>query len=242
MIMHKNFDELTERYFKSIQKALYNCLKDKNYVHIFFNSNHNVHKYDKYFTHGRFKLIHTTCDSYINDVDTANMCYHTKICNEGFDYQWIIKLNPNLIVFDEFIFSDIRTKYSYTHIHTRSRFYIGPMKLTKHQKSNWEKKSHLEYPKQTLSIMDDQLYMIPYPMQFFAFKSSSVSITETPETTNYPDLNNIRSLHDMNITKMMDSPEKNQTLLWNMFNIPLKITEFYVVSSKDLSSYNIAYI
>jgi hypothetical protein len=245
MIIHKNFNELYEKYFNTIQKAIYNCLEDKNYVHIYFNSKHNVHKYDKYFTHGRFKLIHTTFDNYINDIDTVKVCYHTKVSKEGFDYHWMVKVNPDLLIFDEFIFRDMRTKYSYKHIHARSRYYIGPLQLKKHQKSNWEPKSHIKYPKETLSIMDDQLYIIPYPLQYFAFKSSSVGIEDIPETQRkyqYEDLNNVRSLHDMTINQMVDSPERNQTILWNMFNIPLKISEFYVVSFKNLADYNLAHI
>ena len=247
MIIHKNFNELYERYFNTIQKAIYNCLDDKNYVHIYFNSKHDVHKYDKYFKHGRIKLIHTTFDNYINDIDTANVCFHNKIMKEGFDYHWIIKLNPDLLIFDESIFKNMRTKYSYKHIHARSRYYIGPMQLKKHQKSNWKSDSHVKYPKQTLSIMDDQLYMIPYPLQFFAFKASSVGIKlpETPANKKkfqYKDLKNVRSLHDMTIHQMVDSPEKNQTILWNMFNIPITITELYVVSFKSLASYNLAHI
>ena len=155
MIIHENFEKVKSNYFRTIQTAIYNCLNDKHYVHIFFQSSNNVHKFDKYFSHGRIKLFHSVIKSYTNDVLTSytndvkisNICYKEQISKTGFDYHWIIKLNPDILIFDEFIFKDIRTKYSYKHIHARSRFYIGPIQLKKHQKSKtFNYKSFDSYP------------------------------------------------------------------------------------------------
>jgi hypothetical protein len=181
-------------------------------------------------------------DDYTNDIDTANACFKDKITRVGFDYHWLIKVAPDILIFDEFIFKDMRTKYSYKHIHARSRFYIGPVKLKKHQKSHWDNHSHVVYPKQTLSIMDDQMFMIPYPLQVFAFKSMSVGIPESSKeiTHKHTNLKDVASLHEMNIHQMIDSPEKRQTLIWNRFNIQIKVTEFYVVSIHKITSYSFA--
>jgi hypothetical protein len=248
MIIHENFEKVKSNYFRTIQTAIYNCLNDKHYVHIFFQSSNNVHKFDKYFSHGRIKLFHSVIKSYTNDVLTSytndvkisNICYKEQISKTGFDYHWIIKLNPDILIFDEFIFKDIRTKYSYKHIHARSRFYIGPIQLKKHQKSHWDNYSHIQYPKETLSIMDDQLFMIPYPLQFFAFKIGSPE-KQQELTQKYSNLQNIEgSLYDMSIHKMEDSSEKQQTMLWKRFNIQIKITEFYVVSIDKIPLFNFA--
>nr|QOI90518.1 hypothetical protein HWQ62_00383 [Pyramimonas orientalis virus] len=244
MITHKNFNEINENYFYSIKRALIRCLEDKNYVHVFFNTEKDVHRFDKHFTMGRFKLFHKQIDNYTNDIEVANNCYHDQIVQTGFDYHWIVKINPTLIIFDQNIFDNLRTKYSFKHIHSRSRMYVGPLSLKKHQKSNWESYSHRQYPKTQLSILDDQLYMIPYPLQYYAFTSSKMGIPEHPKP-NKAILDDLRyvsqqSLDKINIHKISDTPEKNQTIIWNRFNIPYKITEFYVVSVNNMAMYNLA--
>jgi hypothetical protein len=233
--LHPNFNNINETYFTSMKSSILNCVNDKNFVHIYFASNNNVHKYDKFFKHSRISLYHLS--NYKDDITTMNECYFHTINQSGFDYHWIIKLRPDILVFDKNIFVNIRSKYDTKHIHARSRFYSGPLTLSKNQKSNWNDNSHVENSNQNLLVMDNQLYMIPYSLQFFAFKSSSLGLLPNNGIYNEHDLQN-KDISSVYIDQLKPFPELNQTLLWNRFNIPLKITELNVVLMSDLNQYN----
>lgn len=233
--LHPNFNRINETYFTSMESSILNCVNDKNIVHIYFASNNNVHKYDKFFKHSRISLYHLS--NYTDDITTMNDCYSQKIFQAGFDYHWIIKLRPDMLVFDKNIFVNIRSKYDTKHIHARSRFYSGPLTLSKNQKSYWDENSHVVNSNQNLLIMDNQLYMIPYPLQFFAFKSSTLGIPPNNGQYTSDDMDNV-NISTLSIDQLKPSPEVNQTILWNRFNIPLHIAELHVVLMSDFNQYN----
>ena len=85
--------------------------------------------------------------------------------------------------------------------------------------------------------MDTQLYMIPYPLQFFAFKSSSLGVPRNNGKYALDDMDN-QNTYTLSIDQLKPSPEVNQTSIWNRFNIPLHIAEFHVVLMSDLNAYN----
>lgn len=236
VIQHTNFNLINERYFASMQQSILNCAKDKNIVHIYFCSNRKVHKFDKFFRNSRIELFHMP--EYSNNIDTMRKCYSELIVHSGFDYHWIIKTRPDMLVFDKNLFVNMRVKYDSTHIHARSRLYSGPITLTKNQKSNWDDRSHVKSNSENLLVMDDEMYLIPYPLQFFAFKSSSLGVL--------PNNNGIYSIHDLRekdistvtIDQLKPFPELNQTLIWNRFNIPLKVSELHAIRFGRLNQYN----
>ena len=232
--LHPNFNQINEYYFTSMKNSILNCVNDKNIVHVYFASNKNVHKYDQYFKHSRISLFHLS--KYKDDITTMHECYSEKMVHAGFDYHWIVKLRPDMLVFDKNIFVNMRTKYSTKHIHARSRLYSGPLTLSKNQKSNWDHHSHSKNSDQNLLVMDTQLYMIPYPLQFFAFKSSSLGV---PSGNNRKhSMDDIENTPTLSIDQLKPSPEVDQTLVWNRFNIPLHIAELHVVLMSDLNAYN----
>lgn len=239
-IIHKNFKFINEKYFTTIRTAILNCVNDTNHVHLYFNSERDVHKYDKYFKHSRFRLFHHTTPNYTNDIDMAKVCYDLST-KSGYDYHWIIKLRPDLLIFDPNIFTNLKTKYDSSFIHARCKFYVGPSNLKKHHKSNWEFYTHINHYKESLLIMDDQMYMIPYTLQYFAFTASSMNIDIPNNNNNLKNLKNI-FVHSISIKDMEDTPEKKQTVLWNHFDIPLKINELFVVLMSDLRTYNMVNI
>lgn len=234
-LLHPNFNQINEKYFTSIKNAILNCVNDKNYVHIYLASNKNIHKFDKYFKHNRCSLFHLS--NYKDDITTMFECYSDHMVTSGFDYHWIVKLRPDMLVFDKNIFVNMRYKYNTKYIHARSRCYSGPLILSKNQKSNWESYSHVQNSEQTLLVMDNQIYLIPYSLQFFAFKSSSLISLSNTGTHELHDLQKI-DLTTLSIDTLKKSPEVNQTLIWNRFNIPLHIAELNVVLMSDLNEYN----
>jgi hypothetical protein len=239
VIAHDNFGNIKESFFTHIKKAIDNCVNDNHNVHIYFYSKNSIHKFDKFFNHKRYRLNHIIDLKYTNDFKSVFTCYHNHIVKAGYDYHWLIKIRPDLLVFDPNIFNNIRSKYSYDSIHARARYYIGTKDLKKHQRSDWGD-SAKQILKDTLHIADDQLYMIPYPLQYFAFSKSTLEI-ETNHQTNVhktDELSKLHSLYEASIHNIIDCPEKTQTLLWKRFNIPIKIAEFYVVVAKDFGKYN----
>lgn len=243
VITHPNFKYMNENHFNTIYTSILNCVNDNNYVNIFFSSTKAIHKYDKFFiNHNRIQLYHQPLNIYTNDIDVMNRCYNDIISKTGYDYHWIIKLRPDLLIFNRNIFTNIKSKYDPMYIHARSRFYIGPSDITKHQRSNWNTKSHTKYDKDILSIMDNQIYFIPYALQFFAFKSASMGLPTNSGHLKLTELHNLPSLHNLSILDTQSSPERNQTIIWNRFNLPLKISELHVVLINDLESYNLQHI
>tara|TARA_Y100000389_G_scaffold57346_1_gene53379 strand:- start:311 stop:829 length:519 start_codon:yes stop_codon:yes gene_type:complete len=170
----------------------------------------------------------------------AKVCYDLSTTS-GYDYHWIIKLRPDLLIFDPNIFVNLKTKYDSSFIHTRCKFYVGPSNMKKHNKSNWESFAHINHHKEKLVIVDDQMYMIPYTLQYFAFTASAMNINIPNNNNNYKTLQNIFA-QSISIADMEDTPEKKQTVLWNHFDIPLKVNEFYIVLMDDLKTYNLVNI
>lgn len=237
-IIQKNFKFAKDKYFNTVQKSILNCVNDSNFVHIYFQSESNIHKYDRMFTHNRIELFHLETNNYTNDIYAANECY--KRCVDiGYNYHWIIKLRPDLLVFDANIFKNLRFKYNPSFIHARSRFYVGPLELKKHQTSNWNRYSNIHHSQSRLLIADIQLYMIPYHLQTFAFKAQELVDTHSVSNGQYENLNNV-PLNTITIHDMKQSEEKTQTLLWKHFNIPINIAEFYVVLFQDMNLYNLS--
>lgn len=237
MITHLDFNNTNDKYFHKISNAITKCLNDKNYVHIFFSSSSNLHKYDKFFNHGRYELFHIKTNEEIrNDVDLDIHCYTKLVSKTGFDYHWIIKIQPDLLIFDENIFNHIKTKYNALNVHCRVRYYVGPKILIKHERSNWEN-SYTTFPKEILSIYDNQLYMIPYHLQVFAFQKNKHPIAAS--SRNITDFSKVTSFYDLKIDDIQNCDEKTQTLMWIAFNIPVNIQHFYVVLYEDLQQHNI---
>ena len=234
LIVHHDFRFVNSRHFQTIQKAIMNCVNDNHYVHIYFASRRNLHRYDKLFLHKNIELFHKTYNVYTTDIDVTRHLYHTMILDNDIDYHWMIKLRPDLIIFDSNIFVDMRTKYNPNVIHARLRYYIGPKKIKKNERSYYDHSSIIEHNTELLKLYDNQFYIIPYTLQYFAFKPTfhKIKKIEIPYVSNY---SIIRLSEKMNNEFV---PEKTQTQLWNVYNLPIQINEFNVVSIHHLFMYN----
>ena len=230
-IIHPDFSKIDTKTFKSAFNVIQECSSDNNICHLYFNSSRNVHKFDMFFSNTTFtKLEMNHIESNSPSIrHRAVECYKQMASKNPYEYHWIIKIQPDLLFFDKNIFRSIRSKYERDSIIGRSRFYFGPRKLKKNEKSRWytsEESQHASYryyEDERLVILDDQVYMIPFGLQYHAF------VREKPDVSK-------QSFWMGSIPN--DNPEKMQSLEWVQRNIPLKITEMNFVRLSDFNEYN----
>lgn len=235
-IIHENFSKINDMYINNFKEVIEKCANDNNFVHLFFSSPKNVHKFDKLFKQTRVELYHDQTP-YLDDIHSAYKLYTNYLSKTGYDYNWIIKIRPDILFFDKNLFVNIRDKYNSNMIHARARYYVGKNNLTKHQRSDWGN-SYKEFPLERLKILDDQVYFIPFHYFPYAF-SSNLQKKSDNTRARIKNLNEVDSFYDLDINKMVDSPEKRQTLIWNKYEIPLNIVELYCVKLSDMKVYNL---
>lgn len=235
-VIHENYSNINDMYINNFKEVIEKCANDNNFVHLFFSSSKNVHKFDKLFKQARVELFHDQ-SPYIDDIHSAYKLYTNYLSMTGYDYNWIIKIRPDILFFDKNLFVNIRDKYNSSMIHARARYYVGKKKLTKHQRSNWGN-SFKVFPLERLKILDDQVYLIPFHYFPYAFSSNLQQKSNTTQT-GIKDLNEVDSFYNLDINNMIDSPEKRQTLIWNKYEIPLNIVELYCVKLSDMKLYNL---
>lgn len=236
-IIHKDFSLLNTKYVNNLKEVIENCVNDNNFVHIFFSSPKNTNMFDKLFTQTRIQMFHDK-SKHTDEIQSASNLYFNYLSKTGYDYDWIIKIRPDMLFFDKNMFRSIRTKFKSNMIHARARYYVGKKNLSKHQRSNWAN-SYKQYELERLLIMDDQVYLIPFRYFAYVFSKEALSTqlndSKKEMITNF---NNVKSFYDLDITQIADCPEKRQTLIWNKAKIPLGIVELYCVKTSDLNLYN----
>lgn len=236
LVIHPDFDSIDNRYINNFKEVIVNCVNDNNFVHIFFSSGYGIHRFDKLFSQSRVRLYHNQLNNNFTQIQSSRKLYHDCVEKTGFDYNWLVKIRPDLLFFDKNILHGIKTKYNENKIHARARYYIGPLHLKKHQRSHWGD-SYKQYPLDKLLILDDQIYMIPFKYFSFAFDTNIHPLIETKDKLD--NFNKINSFADISINNIVDSPEKQQTLIWMEYEIPLQITELYCLKISDLKMYNL---
>jgi len=231
-ILHEDFSKIKSNLFKSVFNVIQECSKDNNICHLYFHSSREVHKFDTYFKGNVFTniVLHHIESNAQSERHRAVECYNTLLAPNPYEYHWIIKVRPDLLFFDHMIFSGIRQKYPMDSIQARARFYFGPKKLKKNEKSRWyesaeaEQESYKKMDDERLIILDDQVYMIPVGFQYHAFKSSKPGPSEQSFW--------------MGLVSNQTS-EKEQSLEWARRALPLKITEMHFVKLSDFDQYNL---
>lgn len=230
-IIHDDFSKVKLEQFTSLYNAIRECALDKNICHMYFSSSRDVHKFDTYFKGGLFTnaLLHHSTTQSKTDRQREVECYKSLVLPNPYEYHWIIKVRPDLAFLDAMIFSGMRLKYSKDSIQARARFYNGPRRLKKNEKSRWynseklQQESYKFHDKELLIILDDQVYMVPVGLQYHAFRSIE------PNWSN-------QSLWMGSISNT--HPEKNQSLEWTQREIPLKIIELHFVKYVEFAKYN----
>lgn len=237
LIVHHDFRFVNSSHFNTIANAINNCANDNHYVHIYFASSRDLHKYDHFFKHHKnIELIHTTITNYTNDINVTRDLFHTTVLNSGFDYHWMIRLQPDLIILDKNVFVDIRNKYKHDFLYARLRYYVGTDIIKKTQRSYYDHSSIIKHNQDLLHIYDNQFFMIPYTLQYYAFKTDPLEIDydlKLPIDQN-PDVRRVLNI----VNTATNIPEKTQTILWKSQNIPIKISEFNIVSIHNLFMFN----
>jgi hypothetical protein len=230
-IIHSDFSKIDEKIFKSVFTVIQECALDNNICHLYFHSSRNVHKFDKFFSNTTFtRLEMNHIESHSPSIrQRAVDCYQKMASKNPYEYHWIIKIQPDLLFFDRNIFRYIRNKYPQNCIIGRARFYVGPKKLKKNEKSRWytseesQQTSYRYHDYEQLTILDDQVYMVPFGLQYHAFLRAEPDFSE-------------QSFWMSSVPN--DNSEKVQSLEWVQRNIPLKITELNFVRLSDFDEYN----
>ena len=223
MLIFSDLKKENIKYFHHFVNALLNCKNDKNIVHIFICATDNLHYLDSHLK--QFKLFHLKSIQK-NNIDKRQECYQKLILTSPYEYHWIINVRPDLLIFDKNIFVNIRQKYSSNFIHARARYYTGPEKLTKNEKSYWSINDENYYKNSKtndLLILDNNIFFVPQLLSYKAFKNSN---SETLYQNN-------------NFKKIKDSIEKQQSLIWYNEKIPLNIIHLVFVPPEDMLAYNI---
>ena len=236
IITHHDFRFVNSKHFNTIATAINNCVNDNHYVHIYFASTRNIHRYDHHFKHRNIELIHKTIPNYTNDIEVTRNLFQTTILDNGFDYHWMIRVQPDHIILDKNIFVNIRNKYNPNFLYTRLRYYVGRDTIKKNQRSYYDHSSIIKYNQDLLFICDNQFYMIPHTLQYYAFKTNPNHINNNlnlPISLD-PDVQRIFNI----VNSPENIPEKTQTILWNSQNVPIKINDFNIVSIHNLYMYN----
>lgn len=241
-IVHSDFHSANIQYINTIQTAILNCANDNNYVHVFLASSNKVHKFDHLFKHKNITLFHKLYPTYINDIAVCKNIYDTVLYENGIDYHWIVKLRPDLVIFDRNVFVNIRSKYDNTKIHGRLRYYVGPLFINKNKRSYYDTSSVVYNKEELLAIYDHHFYLIPYTMQFFAFHTDPFSISTNNNTLSELLKQHVYDTNIQNIYSLINQRplihELIQTLVWSKYKLAVKITEFNVVSVHNLIMYN----
>jgi hypothetical protein len=237
-VIHKDFSLLKTKYVQNLKVVIENCVNDNNFVHIFFSSPKHTNMFDKLFTQTRVEMFHDKSKQ-TDEIQSASNLYFNYLSKTGYDYDWIIKIRPDMLFFDKNIFHGIRTKFKTNMIHARARYYVGKKSLSKHQRSNWGN-SYKQYELDRLLIMDDQVYLIPFRYFPYVFSKQAISTQfKDLQKGEITDFTKVESFYDMDISKIADCPEKRQTLIWNDAKIPLNIVELYCIKLSDLNLYNL---
>lgn len=223
MLILSDLKKVNMKYFHHFVNALLNCKNDNNIVHIFISSTYNVHYLDSHLK--PFKLFHLKSSNEKN-IDKRHECYRDLILTSLYEYHWIIHARPDLLIFDKNIFNNIRKKYSSNYIHARARYYTGPEKLTKNEKSYWnvnDEDSYKYSKTNDLLILDNNIFFVPQLLSYKAFKNKF-------ETQH-------QNIHFKSVSN--DSTEKQQSLLWYNEKIPLNIIHLVFVPPENMLPYNI---
>ena len=224
MLVLSDMKKVNIKYFHHFVNALLTCKNDKNIIHLFICATHNLHYLDYHLK--QFKLFHLKSTEE-NNIDKRHECYQKLILTSPYEYHWIIHARPDVLIFDKNIFNNIRHKYSSNFIHARARYYTGPEKLTKNEKSYWNINDENYYKNSKtndLLILDNNIFFVPQILSYRTFKKNT-----------FRNLN--QNVHFKTISDK--SIEKQQGILWYNEKIPLNIIHLVFVPPEDMLAYNV---